>query len=68
MATPESAASADLSPTAKDPPVPKILLRRPGTLELFRAPPRDVGEKQLRDLELEEGFPALDATVTEWSK
>lgn len=50
-------------------PPPKILLRRPGTLELFRGPSKDVGDEVQKDLQAEEGFPAgLDATITEWSK
>lgn len=50
-----------------DPPLPKILLRRPGALELFKAPSKADGEG-LKDLCIEEGFPEVDASSTEWSK
>lgn len=50
-----------------DPPLPKILLRRPGTLELFKGPSKADGEG-LQDLCIEEGFPEIDASSTEWSK
>lgn len=68
MGAPEDAASAATSVNPMELPVPRILLRMPGTLGLVKAPSKDVGEERLTDLEAEEGFPALDATVTEWSK
>lgn len=68
MGSSEDPASASALGNTTHLMVPKILLRKPGALELFKAPPKDVGEEQLRDLEVEQGFPSLDASVTEWSK
>lgn len=48
-------------------PLPKILLRRPGKLELFKGPSKADGDT-LKDLCFEEGFPEVDASSTEWSK
>lgn len=51
-------------------PPPKILLRRPGTLELFGGPSKeeDGGAEKPGDLTIEPGFPEVDASSTEWSK
>lgn len=52
--------------TAKDVvdlPAPKIMLRRQGKLELFTGP-----SKSNEDLRVDEGFPEVDASQTEWSK
>lgn len=49
-------------------PPPKILLRRPGTLELFRGPSKEDGKEEPADLAIEPGFPEVDASSTEWSK
>lgn len=69
MAEPRSATAtagteAEMSP-------PNILLRRPGTLELFGGPSKedaDAADKEPADLTVEPGFPEVDASSTEWSK
>lgn len=68
MAEPRSAATAT-GAEAEVPP-PKILLRRPGTLELFGGPSKEDGEDKEKpaDLTIEPGFPEVDASSTEWSK
>ena len=48
-------------------PLPKILLRKPGSLELFKGPSKADGN-ELQDLCVDEGFPEVDASSTEWSK
>ena len=48
-------------------PLPKILLRMPGKLELFKGPSKSDGD-ELQDLCIEEGFPEVDASSSEWSK
>eukprot|EP00903_Cladosiphon_okamuranus_P016168 g14921.t1 len=68
MAEPRSAAST--SGADAELPPPKILLRRPGTLELFRGPSKDHGAEKDKpgDLTIEPGFPELDTSSTEWSR
>lgn len=51
----------------RDLPAPKLLLRRPGALELFAAPSKTAGQQGPAELNSEEGFPSTDASVTEWS-
>lgn len=48
------------------PPQPQILLRTPGKLELFQGPSKDGNETQ--ELTIEDGFPEVEASSTEWSK
>lgn len=48
------------------PQQPQILLRTPGKLELFQGPSKDGSETQ--DLTMEDGFPEVEASSTEWSK
>ena len=47
-------------------PIPQILLRGPGKLELFQGPSKDGGEAQ--ELTIEDGFPEVEASSTEWSR
>lgn len=66
MAEDNAAAKAAASEEA---PPPKILLRRPGTLELFGGPSKEDGADKPADLRIEgDGFPEVDASSTEWSK
>ena len=69
MAEPRSAATAT-GAEAEAPP-PKILLRRPGTLELFGGPSKEDADGATKekpaDLAAESGFPEVDASSTEWS-
>lgn len=64
MAEDSAAAKAAVS----EAPPPKILLRRPGTLELFGGPSKEDGADKPADLRIEDGFPEVDASSTEWSK
>lgn len=62
-------ASATAGGTEAAAPLPKILLRRPGTLELFGGPSKEDGAEKPADLAIEgDGFPEVDASSTEWSK
>lgn len=62
-----ASAAATAAGTEETPP-PKILLRRPGTLELFGGPSKEDGAEKPADLAIEDGFPEVDASSTEWSK
>lgn len=65
MAENNAAAKAAMS----EAPPPKVLLRRPGTLELFGGPSKEDGAAEKpADLRIEDGFPEVDASSTEWSK
>lgn len=61
--------SGAAAPAGSDAPPPKILLRRPGALELFAGPSKEDGAEKPADLRIVEGgFPEVDASSTEWSK
>lgn len=52
-------------------PVPQILLRCPGKLQLFRGPSREeTNDEGLKNdlTAAEKGLPELDASMSEWSK
>lgn len=50
-------------------PLPNIILRRPGKLELFGGPSSKADlEEQSEGLRIEKGFPEVNASSTEWSK
>lgn len=70
MAETRSAATA-AGAEAEVPP-PKILLRRPGTLELLGGPSKEdadgADKEKPADLTIEPSFPEVDASSTEWSK
>lgn len=63
MAREVETSAALIAKDVVDLPVPKIMLRRPGKLELFTGP-----SKSNEDLRIDEGFPEVDASQTEWSK
>lgn len=74
MATTAAAAASEGRPSAlsgdDNLPIPQILLRCPGKLQLFRAPSREeADEGPKNDLTAaEKGLPELDASMSEWSK
>lgn len=55
---------------AGDLPPPQILLRCPGTLQLFKAPSKEEADEGLKNdlTAAEQRLPELEATITEWSK